>query len=193
MDDIIALVCPSCGGKIQVEKDLEKMFCMHCGTQLLLRQGADGLLTPMMARDLNASAQLKETQNKLMVIEALKTQIKEMEAQAEATHQKFIEYVDQEIRNSAYFKTKTIKLLDQYAQQVTGKKIYPSGVVYIDYKRSRLSTREDLVTLYQFITQPQRYDQTAYDLAQVLFPLIQVLPELQEKKQKLKKAMNEIA
>lgn len=35
MDDFIALRCPSCGGDLQVAKNLEKIFCNHCGTQLL--------------------------------------------------------------------------------------------------------------------------------------------------------------
>lgn len=202
MDDFIALRCPSCGGNIQVERTLEKMFCTHCGTQLLLKQGADGLLTPMMARDLKASAQLKESQNAMLVIELLRNQIRELEAQAKMVQDNFWEYVLDHVSTSV------TRLIDRYAQQVTGKKQLArslgrsrvedgKGAFHIDREKMAhgvvgLSTLEDLTRLYQFITMPQNYDQTAYEMAQVLYPLVKIMPDLQDKQRKLKKLMDEI-
>jgi len=191
MGDFIALRCPSCGGDIHVEKNLEKMFCTHCGTQLLLKQGADGLLTPMIARDLQASAQLKETQNTLMVIEILKSQIKELEEQANKAQKNFGDYISVQLigKGLTFYNKKAKKIIDQCSLQFTGKAnhdFYGNS----DLNKFPLATREDLLQLYQFITQPQRDDKTAHEMAQALYPLVQIELELQEKKQKLKQAMD---
>ena len=37
--DIIALSCPSCGGKLQITSDIDRFACMHCGTESLVKRG----------------------------------------------------------------------------------------------------------------------------------------------------------
>jgi hypothetical protein len=36
--DFITLSCPSCGGKLEVTKDLERFACAHCGTEHIVRR-----------------------------------------------------------------------------------------------------------------------------------------------------------
>jgi predicted RNA-binding Zn-ribbon protein involved in translation (DUF1610 family) len=128
MNDFIPLRCPQCGGDIQVAKNLEKFFCTHCGTQLLLRQGTDGLLTPLMARDLTASATMKETQTSLMVIELLKSQIRELEEQSKKVRHVFfqccVDHIAQNASMGTWFifrDSKLFELVNRYTQQATNK------------------------------------------------------------------------
>jgi len=221
MEDFIALRCPSCGGHIQVEKNLEKIFCTHCGTQLLLKQGADGLLTPMMARDLTASATLKETQTALMVIDLLKSQIKELEEQSKNIRHAFFQYCVDYIAHNAtlgiffiFRDGKLFELINRYTQQATNRAqltqetynklpkrksgTFPLPPHAEDWEALNipgLNTLEDFFRLYQFINQPQisqQYGQYAKNLICVLQPITQIGSEWQEKKQRLKKAMDSL-
>ena len=209
MDDLIALRCPACGGQIQVEKDLEKIFCTHCGTQLLLTRGADGLLVPLKARDLNASARMQETEASLMMMETLEEQVKLLEQQvyslkvafwgqvmAGAVSKKYIGHV--------YKETDFIRRVNLYTKQLI-------GILAIDFKRVQLAnddlldpaklarssiigltTPEELLAFYQFLIQPQGYDQVAYQLATVLHPITTLAPDLLQKTQKLKQLANQL-
>jgi DNA-directed RNA polymerase subunit RPC12/RpoP len=210
MDNFIAMVCPSCGGKIEVEKDLEKMFCSHCGTQLLLRQGADGLLMPMKARDLNASAQLKETQSTLMVSDVLKTRIRELEEQVAGIRKAF--FMDYMQRQKSGRAKPARQLIDAYAKSIgfTGK--YPrKGPLGGDPATGHtkfgdtafwnamlvvntpgFNTAGDMFRFHQFITRPENDDRDARQVAQTISAIVQVWPELKEKTEKLKKAMDNI-
>lgn len=38
MPDFITLSCPSCGGKLEITKDLERFACGHCGTEHIVRR-----------------------------------------------------------------------------------------------------------------------------------------------------------
>jgi hypothetical protein len=209
MDDIIALRCPSCGGHIQVEKNLEKMFCSHCGTQLLLKQGGDGLLMPLMARELSASARMKETEAALIMMETLKDQVKEMEGRVHALRIAFWTQVMQEGKKKTYAghvyaETDAIRRVNLYAQQLT-------GIMAIEFRRVQLAnddlldpeklarssilgltTPDELLAFYQYIVQPQGYDQTAYRLATALFPITTLAPDIKAKKQKLKQVADEL-
>lgn len=92
MSEFINMTCPSCGGHIQIESSLQKFFCNHCGTELLLKQDSEGMLTPIRARDLQASAKLKEMQFSITALELLKTQITEVEDQIKIIRTTFLEY-----------------------------------------------------------------------------------------------------
>jgi DNA-directed RNA polymerase subunit RPC12/RpoP/prefoldin subunit 5 len=201
MDEFIALRCPSCGGNIQVEKNLEKIFCTHCGTQLLLKHGADGLLTPMMARDLTASAQLKETQNAMMVIDLLKKQIGELEGQVTQLRKALFEYYN------LMMKTKLInpvkKMIVQYSKVIgipqpfddagpLGKNLVRDCIPDALLARNTpgFNTAEDMARFFNFIVQPQNYDKEAQKLATLLQSITKIWPELNKAKQDLKKAMD---
>jgi hypothetical protein len=209
MDDIIALRCPSCGGEIRVETNLEKMFCIHCGTQLLLKQGSDGLLVPFMARDLNASVRMQETEATLLMMETLKDQVKELEWQVHAVRVAFWTQVMQggakkTYAGHIYSETDAIRRVNQYTRQLT-------GILAIEFHRVQLAnddllapeklarssiisltTPDELLAFYQYIIQPQGHDQTAYRLAAALLPITTLAPDLKAKKQKMKQVADEL-
>jgi hypothetical protein len=81
VSDFVNLNCPACGGQLQVQKDMQKYFCMHCGTELLLKQDDAGIFSTIQARDLQASAKLKEMQFSVTAMDLLKSQIAELEGQ----------------------------------------------------------------------------------------------------------------
>jgi len=219
MDNFIALRCPSCGGNIQIEKDLEKLFCTHCGTQIILGQAADGLLVPLKARNLNASAALKDTRTAKMLVNYFKGQITNLEEETSQLRIAFLQYcVDHLWGDGATGfggESKTNKLINLYTQSVTGKPqltrklLTKTGwyekegahgfsgwhmekVYALDMPA--LNTAEDLFKLYQFITQKQYLDQQiACELARAISPIARIFPELQENRQKLKQVVDKMA
>jgi hypothetical protein len=44
MTDFITLTCPSCGGKLQITRDINRFACSHCGTEQLVKRGR-GIIT----------------------------------------------------------------------------------------------------------------------------------------------------
>lgn len=209
MNNLIALRCPSCGGSIQVEKNLEKMFCTHCGTQLLLKQGTDGLLAPLMARDLNASARMQETEAALLMLETLKSQVQELEAQAHAVRVAFWTQVMQggakkSLVGHVYSETDAMRRVNAYASKVAGVPVIVMSRVQLanddllaPEKLARslivaLTTPDELLACYQNLIQPQGYDQTAYRLATALHPITLIAPDLKAKKEKLKQVADEL-
>jgi len=200
-----------------MEKNLEKIFCTHCGTQLLVKQGADGLLTPMMARDLTASAKLKETQAAMMVADLLKTQIKELEEKASSLRKAFFEFCYSHVFYYQYM-PRLRKTLEAYQKSlglapgsfkdaisscvyrilINDPGLYPKIEYPLDYDKllakntPGCNTADDFLRIYQFITQPAYYEKEAYQLALILQPITQIAPELQKKKQELQKALDSL-
>ncbi len=39
MADFVSLTCPSCNGKLQIGKDLERFACGYCGTEFVVNRG----------------------------------------------------------------------------------------------------------------------------------------------------------
>ena len=209
MEAFIGLACPSCGGQVQVEKNLEKIYCTHCGTQLVMKQGADGLLVPFVARDLDASARMQETEAALLWMETLKGQVKELEAQVHAVRVAFWTQVMQggakkNFAGHVYSETDAIRRVNQYTRQL-------AGISAIEFRRVQLAnddllapeklarssiialtTPDELIAFYQHLVQPQAYDQTAYRLAAALHPITALAPDLKEKKEKLKQVAGEL-
>ncbi len=217
MDEFIALRCPSCGGSIQAEKNLEKLFCTHCGTQIILGQAADGLLVPLKARELTAAAALKDARTGQMLVAYFKERLSELENEAAQLRIAFLQYcVDHLWGDGATGfggESKTNKLINLYTQSVTGqpqmtiKMLKNAGwyekegahgfygwhmdkVYALDIPA--LNTAEDLFKLYGFITQKQYYDRVAYELARAIHPITRIFPELQSTRQKLKQVMDKM-
>ena len=205
MDDIIALRCPSCGGQIQVEKNLEKIFCLHCGTQLLMKEGSDGLLIPLMARDSNASDRTQETETSLLTMQTLKEQIKELDAQVRALRVAFWTVVMQggvkkNYVGHTYKETDAVRRVNQYTQQMVGVSAIVLGRVQLanddlldpeklaDSFIIGLTTAGELLAFYQYLIQPQGYDQTAFQLATALYPITSLAPTLLSKRQRYDQA-----
>lgn len=215
MSDIIALRCPACGGHIQADRNLEKMYCVHCGTQLILGQGADGLLIPLKARELKASTNLKNARTAQMLIAYFKDQIAALEDEAAQIRIAFLQYVVDHLvgeKGTAFGgESRTNKLISLYSQMVTGKTQLTRKLLldagwhekqgahgFYGWHMDKvfalnipsLNTSEDLFKLYQFITQPQYYDQVAFELARTIHPISHIYPEILENRDKLKKVMD---
>jgi len=39
MSDFITLTCPSCGGRLEITKSIERFSCAHCGTEHMVKRG----------------------------------------------------------------------------------------------------------------------------------------------------------
>lgn len=39
MADFVSLTCPSCNGKLQIGKDLDRFACSYCGTEFVVNRG----------------------------------------------------------------------------------------------------------------------------------------------------------
>ncbi len=50
MADLISLLCPSCGGKLQVSPKASTMTCQHCGNEHLVRHEAGAITLEAYAR-----------------------------------------------------------------------------------------------------------------------------------------------
>ncbi len=50
MPDLISLVCPSCGGKLQVSPNATMLTCQHCGNEHLVKHEAGGITLEAYAR-----------------------------------------------------------------------------------------------------------------------------------------------
>lgn len=49
MSDFITLSCPSCGGRLEITKDMDRFVCAHCGNeQIVRRAGGTISLAPVM-------------------------------------------------------------------------------------------------------------------------------------------------
>lgn len=215
MSNFIALVCPSCGGHIQTDKDLEKLFCVHCGTQLIIGQGADGLLVPLKARALKASTALKDAHTAQMLIDYFKERIADLESEASQLRRTFLQYcVDHLWGDGATGfggDSKTNKLVNQYAQMVSGKPQLTRKLLmdagwaekkgahgFYGWHMDRvfalnipaLNTPQDLFNLYQFVQQRQKTDKVAFELARAIQPASRIFLEIQANREKLGKVMD---
>jgi predicted RNA-binding Zn-ribbon protein involved in translation (DUF1610 family) len=50
MPDLISLICPSCGGKLQVSPDATMLTCQHCGNEHLVKHEAGAIKLEAYAR-----------------------------------------------------------------------------------------------------------------------------------------------
>jgi predicted RNA-binding Zn-ribbon protein involved in translation (DUF1610 family) len=50
MPDLISLICPSCGGKLQVSPKATSLTCQHCGNEHLVKHDAGGVTLETYAR-----------------------------------------------------------------------------------------------------------------------------------------------
>lgn len=48
--DMISLICPSCGGKLTVAKQADRLICEHCGTEHIIRRENNGVFLEAYAR-----------------------------------------------------------------------------------------------------------------------------------------------
>ncbi len=195
MNDFIAMTCPSCGGQLQVKKDLQKYFCMYCGSELVLKQDSEGVFSTMQTRDLQASAKLKEIQFSVTAMELLKSQVADVEGQIKAIRTSFLEYFET-VHNGAL----NFRYVSDYEKEqrlpVSLRKAYENNFkdwnTYIQRNISGYTSAEELMAFSQFIQQP-RYKRDKYltTVISILEPLPPLAEQLKQKKTQLNRMLEQ--
>jgi hypothetical protein len=84
MSDFITLSCPSCGGKLEITKDVEQFACAHCGNEHVVRRGAGIVsLAPVMEGLQKVQASSDRVRAEL-AIQRLTAELAEVQHQREA-------------------------------------------------------------------------------------------------------------
>lgn len=66
--EIINLTCPSCGGKIQISKDIDRFACGYCGNeQMVVRSGGTITLAPVIDEIKHVSRGVDKTASELAI------------------------------------------------------------------------------------------------------------------------------
>jgi len=189
MADFIQMNCPSCGGQLQAQRDIQKMFCMHCGTELMLKQDDAGSLIPIKAREIQASAKLKEIHYSIASMDLLKSRIADLEAQVKQIRCNFFEFY-QTIYTSQWNR----KYFRDYEKEnklpVNIENLYANNFdiwnEYIERNIPGYTTPDELIAFSHFIVRP-KYKQDKYiqTLVTILEPLAPLAEELKSKKAQL--------
>ena len=189
MVDFIQMNCPSCGGQLQAQRDMQKMFCMHCGTELMLKQDDAGSLIPIKAREIQASTKLKEIHYSMATMDLLKSRIAELEEQVKQIRCIFLEYY-QTIYTSAWNR----KYFRDYEKEnklpVNMENLYANYFDtwddYIERNIPGYTTPSELIEFSHFIARP-KYKQDKYieTILMILEPLPPLAEELKSKKAQL--------
>jgi len=195
MSEFLAMNCPSCGGQLSIQRDLQKFFCNHCGTELLLKQDHDGILTPIKARDLQASAKLKEIQFSVTAMELLKSQIAEIESEIRKVRRTFLEYyptIYSGALNRRYFSDyeKEKNLPVQLSKLCVS--YWDNWMNYIEKEIPGYSSAEELIEFAQFVQRPKyRRDKYIITLISILEPLPPLAEKLYQKKALLERMLDQ--
>ena len=199
VSDFIMMNCPSCGGKLQVRKDVQRYFCMYCGMELLLKQNHEGIYSTVQVRDLRASAKLKEIQITVCAMNLLREQIKELEDQIRSISNSLLEFCPPCIYYKYYDrfqreKTLAINLRREYERTIAlhqaGKG--PDWKTYISQKSfPGYASANELLRFLHFLEKScYRNRRDARRMISILESVPVIVKELREKKIQLKKLLN---
>jgi DNA-directed RNA polymerase subunit RPC12/RpoP len=69
MSDFVTLTCPSCGGKLQITKDIDRFACGHCGSEhVVKRAGGIVALAPVVEGLAKVQAGTDKTAAELAIV-----------------------------------------------------------------------------------------------------------------------------
>jgi predicted RNA-binding Zn-ribbon protein involved in translation (DUF1610 family) len=81
MDDFITLTCPSCGGRLEITKNIERFTCPYCGQEHMVRRsGRIVSLSPTVDAIKQVGIGVDNTAAELAIVR-LKTEIPELQRQ----------------------------------------------------------------------------------------------------------------
>ncbi len=190
MVDLIQMNCPSCGGQLQAQRDMQKMFCMHCGTELMLKYDEIGSLIPIQAREIQASAKLKEIQFSMAAVDLVRSQIAELETKFSRIRNWFLTNI---------LPIRGVRCFKDYEKE---NQIYPSLADFAtanwnnwfnpEWDIRGYTTMEDFLNLYSFLQRPQ-YQKNKYllPILKSFEPLPSIAEELQVKKAQLNRMLDQ--
>ncbi len=190
MSEFVAMTCPNCGGELQVKKDLQKYFCMYCGTELVLKQDSQGMFSTIRARDLQASAKLKEIQFSMATIELVKSQIVDIEKEIKRIRQTFLDYYPKIYKGALYTKFFSdyqkankipIKISDVYVENMDKWSSFIEGNI------PGYTTANELLRFMQVLQSP-KYKKDKY--VTMMLAILEPLPSLAEQLDRKKAQLN---
>lgn len=80
MSEFVTLACPSCGGKLEITKDIDRFACGHCGREhLVKRSGGMVSLDPILQSLQRVEAGVGKTASELAIVR-LQKEISELQA-----------------------------------------------------------------------------------------------------------------
>ena len=81
MTDFVTLSCPSCGGKLEVTRDIERFACAHCGLEhMVKRTGGTVSLSPIVDALKKVEVGVDKTAAELAIVRIQK-EIEDIQAQ----------------------------------------------------------------------------------------------------------------
>lgn len=82
MIDVVTLTCLSCGGKLEITKDIDRFACAHCGTEHIVRRGGGIVSLDLVLDELaEIEAKVNRTASKV-AIGQLEEEIEELEKES---------------------------------------------------------------------------------------------------------------
>lgn len=94
--DFITLLCPKCGGKLQVERESDQLTCQYCGLEHLVRQtGSEVILTPVVESIKRVEGKFEQIFNSSdrmaaeQTIQRLKIEMPEFEIRVKSLQEKY--------------------------------------------------------------------------------------------------------
>lgn len=89
MIDTFSLTCPSCGGKLQVSKDLDRFACGYCGNELIVRRsGGVVSIAPVIDSLKEVKVGVDKTASELAIVR-LKNEIQNLAQQRDEILEKY--------------------------------------------------------------------------------------------------------
>jgi hypothetical protein len=69
MSDYITLTCPSCGGQLQITRDLDRFACGNCGNELIVKRGGGTIsLAPVVEGLKEVKTGVDKTASELAIV-----------------------------------------------------------------------------------------------------------------------------
>jgi hypothetical protein len=148
MDNLITLTCPTCGGKLQITKDIERFACGYCGNEHIVKRGGGIVsLAPVTESLNNIKAGVDKTASELAIkrireeILSIVNEIAKIKKQVLERGTQYLFYTDRSPLGRALYeiaKARGVKL--KYGLSVTTT--IQASMVWFGESDTRLSTLE---------------------------------------------------
>jgi hypothetical protein len=94
MSEIVTLTCPSCGGKLEISPDIDRLKCVHCGQEQLILHDGNQLLIRPLQDSISLLQQATSRNASEQAIQRIKAEIQELEDQKSPLLEKKDGYLD---------------------------------------------------------------------------------------------------
>jgi hypothetical protein len=94
MSEIVTLTCPSCGGKLEISPDIDRLKCVHCGQEQLILHDGNQLFIRPLQDSISLLQQATSRNASEQAIQRIKAEIQELEDQKSPLLEKKDGYLD---------------------------------------------------------------------------------------------------